>query len=159
MVERETAADVAMEDTSIGGNNCPENHARWHVTRITTNSALSTLCRTNAVCDGPSVLGRMHATFELCEVARVTGRKQFSVLDLIALVITITAPDVTKGVFSKVQSPREFSMGAAEPLRGTHVRVSTCFRVVEERSKHDQSRAYRCFLPCSRDRISRVADE
>ena len=36
MVELGAVADVAMKRTSVGGNNCPENHARRHVTRITT---------------------------------------------------------------------------------------------------------------------------
>jgi len=91
----------------MGGNNCLENYARWHVTRITTSSTLSRSCRTSAVCDEGSVLSPMFAPFEACEVARVTGREQLSFLELIALVTTITAAEVTKGVFSKVQSPQE----------------------------------------------------
>jgi hypothetical protein len=38
MVELEAVADVAIERTSVGGNNCPENHAHRHVTRITTSA-------------------------------------------------------------------------------------------------------------------------
>jgi len=34
-------ADVAIEHTSLGGNNCPEIHAPQHVTRITTRTSIS----------------------------------------------------------------------------------------------------------------------
>ena len=36
IVELGVVADAAIKHTSIGGNNCPENNALWHVTRITT---------------------------------------------------------------------------------------------------------------------------
>jgi len=51
MVELEVVADVAMKDTSVGGNNCPEYHVLRHVTRVTTSDTeLNSACPDH-ICD------------------------------------------------------------------------------------------------------------
>jgi hypothetical protein len=51
MVEPEAVAGVAIKDTSVGGNNCPENHAHRHVTRITTSANAFTSSDKLPVCE------------------------------------------------------------------------------------------------------------
>jgi len=64
-------ADVAIKHTSVGGNNCPENYARRHVTRITTSGfppqgaaidavVISTLEPTPRICHRLSWSGSRH---------------------------------------------------------------------------------------------------
>jgi len=42
MVELEDVTDVAIKHTSVGGNNCHENHTPQHVTQVTTREAAFT---------------------------------------------------------------------------------------------------------------------
>ena len=105
MIERESVAEVAMKRTSVGGNYCPENTSPGHVTRITTNDADRAGSRGGGYCDRGQRDQDAGGSPSHCEVARVTTRKQQRALGLIAVVITITAVTVRKGVFSKVQFP------------------------------------------------------
>ena len=105
MVELEAVAEVAIKHTSISGNNCPENHACRHVTRITSGDVPLRRRNRSLNCDLDSRTVALHSSNAICEVARITQRNLYSRLDFIALVITITAMPLTKGVCSLVQSP------------------------------------------------------